>query len=91
MYIYKEMTNTTTYRKDFTDEERIAYNKYMVSRMQIFRKTEHGREIVNANNRKAYQKKRAKILEERLSQPLKKVEPNTECETAFAESAPPIE
>ncbi len=66
MYIYKDMTNTTTYRKDFTDEERIAYNKYMVSRMQIFRKTDHGREIVNANNRKAYQKRRAKILEERL-------------------------
>ena len=53
MYIYKVMVNTTTYRKDFTDEERIAYNKYMVSRMQVFRKTDHGRDVVNANNRKA--------------------------------------
>lgn len=60
------MVNTTTYRKDFTDEERIAYNKYMVSRMQVFRKTEHGREVVNANNRKAYYKRKAKLLEERL-------------------------
>jgi len=59
------MVNTTTYRKDFTDEERIAYNKYMVSRMQVFRKTEHGRQVVNANNRKAYQKRRAKLLEEK--------------------------
>ena len=60
------MVNTTTYRKDFTDEERIAYNKYMVSRMQVFRKTDHGRDVVNANNRKAYQKRKAKLLEERL-------------------------
>jgi hypothetical protein len=60
------MVNTTTYRKDFTDEERIAYNKYMVSRMQVFRKTDHGREVVNANNRKAYYKRKAKLLEERL-------------------------
>jgi|APGre2960657404_1045060.scaffolds.fasta_scaffold02887_2 hypothetical protein len=60
------MVNTTTYRKDFTDEERIAYNKYMVSRMQVFRKTEHGRQVVNANNRKAYYKRKAKLLEERL-------------------------
>jgi len=59
------MVNTTTYRKDFTDEERIAYNKYMVSRMQVFRKTEHGREVVNANNRKAYYKRKAKLLEEK--------------------------
>ena len=66
MYIYKVMVNTTTYRKDFTDEERIAYNKYMVSRMQVFRKTDHGRDVVNANNRKAYQKRKAKLLEERL-------------------------
>ena len=53
------MVNTTTYRKDFTDEERLAYNKYMVSRMQVFRKTEHGREVVNANNRKAYYEENA--------------------------------
>lgn len=59
------MVNTTTYRKDFTDEERIAYNKYMVSRMQVFRKTDHGREVVNANNRKAYYKRKAKLLEEK--------------------------
>ena len=68
MYIYKVMVNTTTYRKDFTDEERIAYNKYMVSRMQVFRKTEHGREVVNANNRKAYYKRKAKLLEEKEKQ-----------------------
>ena len=55
------MVNTTTYRKDFTDEERIAYNKYMVSRMQVFRKTEHGREVVNANNRKAYYKRKERL------------------------------
>ena len=68
MYIYKVMVNTTTYRKDFTDEERIAYNKYMVSRMQVFRKTDHGRDVVNANNRKAYQKRKAKLLEEKEKQ-----------------------
>ena len=62
------MVNTTTYRKDFTDEERIAYNKYMVSRMQVFRKTEHGREVVNANNRKAYNKRKQKLLEEKEKQ-----------------------
>lgn len=62
------MVNTTTYRKDFTDEERIAYNKYMVSRMQVFRKTDHGRELVNANNRKAYQKRKQKLLEEKEKQ-----------------------
>lgn len=62
------MVNTTTYRKDFTDEERLAYNKYMVSRMQVFRKTEHGREVVNANNRKAYYKRKAKLLEEKEKQ-----------------------
>ena len=38
----------------------------MVSRMQVFRKTDHGRDVVNANNRKAYQKRKAKLLEERL-------------------------
>jgi regulator of protease activity HflC (stomatin/prohibitin superfamily) len=59
------MRSTTTHRHDFTEEERLAYNKYMVARMQEFRKTDHGREIVNANNRKAYQKRRAKLLEER--------------------------
>jgi len=59
------MRSTTTHRHDFTEEERIAYNKYMVARMQEFRKTDHGREIVNANNRKAYQKRRAKICAER--------------------------
>jgi len=59
------MRSTTTYRHDFTDEERIAYNKYMVSRMQVFRKTEHGRAIVNANNKKAYQKRKAKLCAER--------------------------
>ena len=62
------MVNTTTYRKDFTDEERLAYNKYMVSRMQVFRKTEHGREVVNANNRKAYNKRKQKLLEEKEKQ-----------------------
>lgn len=62
------MVNTTTYRKDFTDEERIAYNKYMVSRMQVYRKTDHGRDVVNANNRKAYQKRKAKLLEEKEKQ-----------------------
>jgi len=59
------MRSTTTHRHDFTEEERIAYNKYMVARMQEFRKTDHGREIVNANNRKAYQKRRAKLCAER--------------------------
>lgn len=59
------ITNTTSYRADFTDEERKAYNKYMVAKMQEYRKTEHGREIVNANNRKSYQKRKIKLLEER--------------------------
>jgi len=33
--------------------------------MQVFRKTEHGRQVVNANNRKAYYKRKAKLLEEK--------------------------
>ena len=44
------MVNTTTHRHDFTNEERIAYNKYMVAKMQEYRKTDHGREMVNRNN-----------------------------------------
>lgn len=62
------MVNTTTHRHDFTEEERLAYNKYMVAKMQVFRKTEHGREVVNANNRKAYYKRKAKLLEEKEKQ-----------------------
>ena len=51
----------TNYRKDFTPEEKAAYNAYVVSRMQVFRKTEHGREVINANNKLAYYRRKERL------------------------------
>ena len=46
------------YRKDFTDEERALYNKYVSSRMCAYFKTEKGKLKANENNRKQYYKKK---------------------------------
>lgn len=59
------MVNTTTHRHDFTEEERLAYNKYMVAKMQEYRKTDHGREMVNRNNRLAYYRRKERLAKEK--------------------------
>lgn len=46
------------YRKDFTDEERAVYNKYVSNRMCVYFKTEKGKLKANENNRKQYYKKK---------------------------------
>ena len=58
------MVNTTNHRHNFTDEERIAYNKYMVSRMKLYAQTEKGKEVIRNNNRMCYLRRKAKKLEE---------------------------
>ena len=55
------VTNTTSYRANFTDEERKAYNKYMVAKMQEYRKTPAGREMVNRNNKISYYRRKEKL------------------------------
>lgn len=52
----------TYYRKDFTEDERVAYNKYVSKRMCVFFKTEKGRQLANENNRNfRHKKKLAKL------------------------------
>jgi hypothetical protein len=46
------------YRKDFTDEERAVYNKYVSNRMCVYFKTEKGKLKASENNRKQYYKKK---------------------------------
>ena len=55
------VTNTTSYRANFTDEERKAYNKYMVAKMQEYRKTPAGRERVNRNNKISYYRRKERL------------------------------
>lgn len=51
------------YRKDFTDEERAVYNKYVSNRMCVYFKTEKGKLKANENNRKQYYKKKEACFE----------------------------
>lgn len=51
------------YRKDFTDEERAVYNKYVSNRMCVYFKTEKGKLKANENNRKYYYKKKEAFFE----------------------------
>ena len=55
--IKQKPKNITNYRKDFTPEERAAYNAYVVSRMKIYYKTPKGKEVAAKNN-KIYSKKK---------------------------------
>lgn len=60
-------TNVTNYRKNFTQEERDAYNTYCVGRMTAYFNTPKGKEKQKENNKLQYQKRKAKkaLIEER--------------------------
>ena len=53
-------TNVTNYRKNFTDEERKAYNAYCVGKMTAYFNTPKGKEKQKENNKLQYQKRKAK-------------------------------
>ena len=50
--IKQKPKNITNYRKDFTPEEKAAYNAYCVSRMSIYLKTENGKAVAARNTKK---------------------------------------
>ena len=56
--IKQKPKNITNYRKDFTPEEKAAYNAYCVSRMSIYLKTENGKAVAARNTKKYLEKKR---------------------------------
>lgn len=56
--IKQKPKNITNYRKDFTPEERIAYNAYVVSRMKVYYKTPKGKQVAAKNNKIYFEKKK---------------------------------
>jgi len=50
--------NITNYRKDFTPEERAAYNAYVLTRMKIYYQTENGKKVAARNTMNYLQKKK---------------------------------
>jgi peptidoglycan hydrolase CwlO-like protein len=60
----------TNYRKDFTPDERIAYNNYAKGRMLIYFKTDKGKAKVKEHNKKLYNKKKE---QKKVNEELKKV------------------
>lgn len=59
-------TNTTNYRKNFTPEEKAQYNAYCVERMTAYFNTPKGKEKQKEMNRKAYQKRKERLLEHKM-------------------------
>jgi len=53
----------TNYRKDFTPDERIAYNNYVKERMTIYFKTDKGKAKAKEHNQKYRDKKRKEAKE----------------------------
>lgn len=60
--IKQKPKNITNYRKDFTPEERAAYNAYVVSRMKIYYKTDKGKQVAQRNNKIFLEKKKLEQL-----------------------------
>ena len=58
-------SNTTNYRKNFTPEEKAQYNAYCVGRMTAYFNTPKGKEKQKELNRKAYQKRKERLLAHR--------------------------
>lgn len=58
-------TNTTNYRKNFTPEEKAQYNAYCCKRMTEYFHTPKGKEKQKELNRKAYQKRKERLLANR--------------------------
>jgi hypothetical protein len=56
----------TNYRKDFTPEERTAYNAYVKGRMTLYFKTEKGKAKASEHNKKQYYKRKEKTYNEEL-------------------------
>jgi len=73
----------TNYRKDFTPEERIAYNAYVKGRMNIYFKTDKGKAKARECSKKHYYKikdekiNNEKINNEKINDTLVKVDNDT--------------
>jgi hypothetical protein len=58
--------NITNYRKDFTPEERAAYNAYVLTRMKIYYQTENGKKVAARNTMNYLQKKKLEALNNQM-------------------------
>lgn len=59
--------NITNYRKDFTPEEKAAYNAYVVTRMKIYQKTENGKQVAARNTKNYLEKKKLESLNNQMA------------------------
>ena len=59
--------NITNYRKDFTPEERAAYNAYVLTRMKIYHQTENGKKVAARNTMNYLQKKKLESLNNQIA------------------------
>lgn len=64
--IKQKPKNITNYRKDFTAEERAAYNAYVVSRMKVYYKTDKGKQAAVRNNKIFLEKKKLELMQETI-------------------------
>jgi hypothetical protein len=60
--IKQKPKNITNYRKDFTPEEKAAYNAYVVTRMKIYQKTENGKQVAARNTKNYLEKKKLEAV-----------------------------
>jgi len=58
--------NITNYRKDFTPEEKAAYNAYVVTRMKIYQKTENGKQVAARNTKNYLEKKKLEAVNNQM-------------------------
>jgi hypothetical protein len=58
--------NITNYRKDFTPEERAAYNAYVLTRMKIYYQTENGKKVAARNTMNYLQKKKLEAVNNQM-------------------------
>lgn len=59
--------NITNYRKDFTPEEKAAYNAYVVTRMKIYQKTENGKQVAARNTKNYLEKKKLEAVNNQMA------------------------
>jgi hypothetical protein len=64
--IKQKPKNITNYRKDFTPEEKAAYNAYVVTRMKIYQKTENGKQVAARNTKNYLEKKKLESLNNQM-------------------------
>jgi len=64
--IKQKPKNITNYRKDFTPEEKAAYNAYVVTRMKIYQKTENGKQVAARNTKNYLEKKKLEAVNNQM-------------------------